>query len=119
MVKNFPASAGDVSSIPESGKSPEEETATHSSILAWKRSMDRGAWRATVHGVTQSQIGLSAHTTHTHTHTAPIVSSVVKEGETGPQNSHPLAQGTTKAQFLQRGMWMLQDHNLFVKYTGE
>ena len=24
--------------------------ATHSSILAWKNSMDRGAWRATVHG---------------------------------------------------------------------
>ena len=29
----------------------EEETATHSSILAWRIPMDRGAWRATVHGV--------------------------------------------------------------------
>ena len=26
--------------------------ATHSGILAWKNSMDSGAWRATVHGVT-------------------------------------------------------------------
>ena len=25
--------------------------ATHSSILAWKNPMDRGAWQATVHGV--------------------------------------------------------------------
>ena len=28
-----------------------EEMATYSSILAWKISMDRGAWRATVHGI--------------------------------------------------------------------
>ena len=31
----------------------EEEMATHSSILAWKNPIDGGAWRATVHGVTQ------------------------------------------------------------------
>ena len=38
----------------------EKGTATHSSILAWRISpMDRGAWWATVHGVTSSQIGLS------------------------------------------------------------
>ena len=28
----------------------EEEMATHSSILGWRRSMDRGAWRVTVRG---------------------------------------------------------------------
>ena len=33
----------------------EEEMATHSSILAWKIPMDRGAWWATVGGVTKSQ----------------------------------------------------------------
>jgi len=33
----------------------EEGMATHSSVLVWKISMDRGAWRATVHGVTKSQ----------------------------------------------------------------
>ena len=31
----------------------EEGTATHSSILAWRISMDRGAWWATVHGITE------------------------------------------------------------------
>ena len=38
MVKNPPASAGeagDMGSIPESGRSLEKEVATHSSILAW------------------------------------------------------------------------------------
>ena len=29
----------------------EKGIATHSSILAWRIPMDRGAWRATVHGV--------------------------------------------------------------------
>ena len=33
----------------------EECMATHSSILAWRISIDRGAWRATVHGVAKSQ----------------------------------------------------------------
>ena len=32
----------------------EEGMATHSSILAWRTPTDRGAWRATVHGVTES-----------------------------------------------------------------
>ena len=33
--------------------------ATYSSILAWKIPMDRGAWRATVHGAAKSQTRLS------------------------------------------------------------
>ena len=33
----------------------EEGMATHSSILAWRILMHRGAWRAAVHGVTKSQ----------------------------------------------------------------
>ena len=34
---------------------PEKGMATHSSILVWRVPMDRGAWWATVHGVTKSQ----------------------------------------------------------------
>jgi len=37
----------------------EEGMATHSSILAWRIPMDRGAWRATVHGVAKSWTPLS------------------------------------------------------------
>ena len=33
----------------------EEEMATHSSILAWRIPMEKGAWWATVHGVTKSR----------------------------------------------------------------
>ena len=36
VVKNLPANAGDASSNPGPGNPLEEETATHSSILAWK-----------------------------------------------------------------------------------
>ena len=33
----------------------EEGMATHSSILAWRIPMDRGAWQATVHEVSKSR----------------------------------------------------------------
>ena len=36
MVKNPPATAGDVDLIPRWGRSPEKEMATHSSVLAWE-----------------------------------------------------------------------------------
>ena len=37
----------------------EEGMTTHSSILAWRIPMDRGAWWAAVHGVAKSQTQLS------------------------------------------------------------
>ena len=37
----------------------EKGMATHSSILAWRTSMDRGAWQTTVHGVAKSWTQLS------------------------------------------------------------
>ena len=54
-VKNLPAKWETwVRSL--GGKDPlEEGMATHSSILAWRVPRDRGAWPATVHGVTKSQ----------------------------------------------------------------
>ena len=42
----------------------EEGMATHSSILAWRIPMDRGAWRAIPHGVTKSQTRLSQEPQH-------------------------------------------------------
>ena len=50
--------AGDPGSIPGLGRSLEKGLATHSSILAWRISMDRGASQAAVHGVAQSQTEL-------------------------------------------------------------
>ena len=43
----------------------EKEMATHSSILAWRIPRDKGAWRATVHGVTKRWTQLSHETQHT------------------------------------------------------
>ena len=41
------------------GEDPlEDGVTTHSSILAWRIPLDRGAWRATVHGVAKSQTRL-------------------------------------------------------------
>ena len=57
--KESTCNAGDLGSIPESKDPLEEEMATHSSILAWRIPMVRGAWRAIVHGVTKSQTQLS------------------------------------------------------------
>ena len=37
----------------------EKEMTTHSGILVWKNSMDRGAWRVTAHGVAKTQTWLS------------------------------------------------------------
>ena len=52
MVKNLPTNAGDIRDvglIPGSGRSPEEDMGTHSSILAWRIATDRGAWLGMVH----------------------------------------------------------------------
>ena len=45
--------AGDTGSIPGWEDPLEEEMANHSSILACRVPMDRGAWQATVHRVAQ------------------------------------------------------------------
>ena len=51
MVKNPPAVQETWVRFPDWEDPLEEGMATHSSILAWRIPMDRGAWRATVgHG---------------------------------------------------------------------
>ena len=59
MVKNLPAMQETwVRSL--SWEDPlEEGVATHSSSLAWRIPMNRGGWRATVHGIAKSQTRLS------------------------------------------------------------
>ena len=54
MVKNLPA--GQETRVLLLGwEDPlQEGMATHSSILAWRIPLDRGAWRAAVHGVAES-----------------------------------------------------------------
>ena len=61
MVKKLPASAGaagDVGSIPGSGRSPEEGNDNPLQYSCLENPMDRGAWWAAVHGVAKSQTRL-------------------------------------------------------------
>ena len=57
--KESACNTGDLGLIPGLEDPLEECMATHSSILAWRIPMDRGAWRAVVHGVRQSWTRLS------------------------------------------------------------
>ena len=52
MVKNPPANAEDAGSIPGLGRSPGEGNG-NPQYSCPGNPMDRGAWRATVHGVTK------------------------------------------------------------------
>ena len=54
MVKNLSADEGDVGSIPESGRSPGERNGNLLQFSCLRNLMDRGAWWAIVHGVTES-----------------------------------------------------------------
>ena len=69
VVKNTPANAGDAGdagSTLGSGRSPggEYDNLLHCSCL--ENSMDRGAWRSTIHGVTKSRTRLSTHNKSTY-----------------------------------------------------
>ena len=50
LVKNLPEMKEIPIQVPGWEDPLEEGMATHSSILAWRIPMDRGAWQATVHG---------------------------------------------------------------------
>ena len=61
VVKNPPANAGDLwdeASIPGLGRSPGEGNGNPLQYSCLEKPMDRAAWRATVHGVSQSQTQL-------------------------------------------------------------
>ena len=56
MLKNLPANEGelrDLSSIPELGRSPGVENGNLLQYSCLENSIDRGAWQAIVHGVTE------------------------------------------------------------------
>ena len=47
----------------------EKEMTTHPDILAWGNPINRGAWRAIVHGIAKSAMTEPLTHTHTHVHT--------------------------------------------------
>ena len=54
MAKNLPAMQETLVQSLGQEEPLEKGMATHSSILAWRIPMDRGAWGATVHGVAKN-----------------------------------------------------------------
>ena len=73
-------STGDPASIPGLGRSPGERNGNPLQYSCLENPMDRGAWRATVYGVTKSWTRLSDFThTHTHTHTQGAYSFKLEE----------------------------------------
>ena len=71
VVKNPPASAGDVKdtgSVPGSGRSPGGGKGNPLQYPCLESPTDRGAWRAIVHRVAQSQTRLKWLSTHTYHH---------------------------------------------------
>ena len=66
VVKNPPADAGDagdVGSIPGLGRSPGEGNGNPPQCSCLENPMDRGAWRAAVHGVAQSRTRVTEDST--------------------------------------------------------
>ena len=52
-AKNSPVNAGDVGSIPGSGRAPGEENGNSFQYSCLVNPMDREAWQAVVHGLTK------------------------------------------------------------------
>ena len=58
-VKVYASNAGDLGSVPGSGRSPGEGNGNPLQYSCLENPMDRGGRQAPVHGVAKSQIGLS------------------------------------------------------------
>ena len=93
----------------------EKEMATHSSILAWRNPLDRGAWRATVH-IVWERVGHVLMTEQHEASVTPLLStlshasqpfwrSVLAESTSEAQGGHALAKGGSK-QVADLGAWL-------------
>ena len=81
--KNPPANAGDASDagwIPGSERSPGRRNGNPLQYSCLENPIDRGAWRATVHGIAKSWTRLSMHAQ------ASILSSISKNNNSFHQN---------------------------------
>ena len=82
VIKNLPVNAGDIrdaGSIPGLGRSPGR---VHGNPLQYSclKLMDRGAWRATVHGVAKSQMRLRTRASPQNVFVLYILLQILKTG---------------------------------------
>ena len=64
VVKNLPANAGDPGLIPGLGRSPGVGNSNPLQYSCLENSTDRGAWRATVHGIKRVRHNCATNTYH-------------------------------------------------------
>ena len=69
MVKNLPAKWETWIQFLGWENPLQEGMVTHFSLLAWRIPMDRGAWQATIHGLSKSETRLSDQAQHIQTDT--------------------------------------------------
>ena len=62
LVKKLPANAGESGLTPGSGRSPGGGNGNALQYSCLGNPMDRGAWRATVHGLAELDAGEHTHT---------------------------------------------------------
>ena len=75
MLQNPHDKVGDIGLIPGLGRSPGEGHGNPLYYSCLENSVDRGAWRATVHGVAKNRTRLSWLSTHTQTRALHMISS--------------------------------------------
>ena len=86
--KEFACQAGDLGSIPGSGRSPGGGTGNPLQGSCLENSMDRGAWQGTVHGVARVRHDLATKTT-----SSPVLSTIqllMKLGSQSPSQKGPV-----------------------------
>ena len=72
--REYACNAGDLGSIPGLRRFPGEGNGNPLQYSCLENSMDKGAWKAIVHGG-RKELGMTEHA-HTHTHTAATLHSV-------------------------------------------
>ena len=77
MVKNLPANAGDASSIPGLERSPARGNGNPLQYSCLENSMDRGAWRAAVHGASK-ELDKTEHMYILSPHLSPSLNCVAE-----------------------------------------
>jgi len=71
--KQSACSAANPDSNPGSGRSTGDGNGNPLQYSRLEKSMDRGAWHATVHGVISKELDMPEQLTHTHIHTELVM----------------------------------------------
>ena len=97
--KEFTYNTGDEGSIPESRRSPGEGNGNPPQYSCLENSVDRGAWRVTVHGVSKSRTRLSDKT-HMHIPVSIIYCKLTTHYLTKPLSNAISLVGLSTIKFL-------------------